>query len=483
MEEKYSCPKVFISYSWSVKPRVKELADKLTANGVDVIVDFWSLQPGHDKYAFMEQSVNDKSISKVLVICDKSYCDKANSRSGGVGDETAIISPEIYGKVEQEKFIPIIFEKDKSGKTYLPHYMASRIYIDLSTMDSYEVQYEVLLRNIHNKPQYTKPAIGKRPLWLDHETVDYSSFREIIKQLHNGTTDNLERMNRVLKRAENEIVEIFSGMCLNEKLPKSDALIELIDRTKILRDLILDYLEEVLLSKAVFSEVVTSLFEKLYNVSHKDSSSNCADEYLTEALEFLTWELFICATVLCLHYEKLVALREILTHSYFVQNKSEVHVEPKNYSVFQASCEIIEHECKHKCDVPIQYILQGLYTLQGRMLIQREKLPIFSMSALCNADLLLCQLFANMVSIDSSSRWFPVTYIYFKGKQVMWAKLISKQQCIKLFSLFNVDTIETLKETIVKCDNENYFHGHLGSIRLFKCITSSIMLQDIGRIN
>lgn len=483
MEEIVICPKVFISYSWSVKQRVKELADRLSANGVDVIIDFWSLQPGHDKYAFMEQSVNDKSISKVLVICDKSYCEKANSRSGGVGDETAIISPEIYGNVEQEKFIPVVFERDTSGKTYLPHFMASRIYIDLSTDDFYEDQYEVLLRNIHNRPHFIKPAIGKRPVWLDNETADYSSLRDIIKQLHNGTTDNLERIKRVFKRAENEIAEIFSGLSLNENLSKSDAMIDLIDNTKILRDLILAYLEEALLSKAFFSEVVTSLFENLYSVTHKDKPNNYANEYLTEVLEYLTWELFVCVTALCLHYEKYIALREILTYSYFVHNKYAVQIEPKNYSVFQANCEIIEHECKFKSDVPLQYTLPGLYTMQGRMLIQREKLPVFSMSALCNADLLLCQLFATMASIDLSNRWFPVTYIYFKSKQDMWAKLISKQQCEKLYSLFNVSTIEALKETIKKCDDRVNWQRHIGSDNLIKRITSNIHLQDIGKIN
>ena len=46
--------KVFISYSWAVQDRVVELAERLVANGVDVVLDVWDLMPGHDKYAFME---------------------------------------------------------------------------------------------------------------------------------------------------------------------------------------------------------------------------------------------------------------------------------------------------------------------------------------------------------------------------------------------------------------------------------------------
>ena len=477
MEQINYCPKVFISYSWAVSEKVLELAERLMANGVNVVLDKWDLKPGHDKYAFMEQSVNDASVNKVLIICDRTYAEKANQRAGGVGDETAIISPEIYGNVEQEKFIPIIFEKDELGKTYLPHYMATRIYIDLSTDDLYGEQYDKLLRNIHNKPQYTKPAIGKTPEWLDNEAADYSSLREIIKQLRNGNLDNLERINRVVKRAESEIVELLAGIRPKENLPPSDALIDLIDNSKVLRDLILDYLEEALLSKANFADVATSLFEKLYNVAHANRPNNYADEYLTEFLEFLIWELFICVTTLCLHYDKYNELRAILTHSYFINNKYAAQVEPMNYSAFQACCERIEYECKPKCDEP------NLYTLQGRMLTRREKFPIYSMSAICNADILLCQLFPIMSSIESHSRWFPTAYIYFKGKQDVWVKLKSKHQCGKLYSLFNVNSIETLKASIKSCDDGLNQKGYSGFASDIKRISYSILLQDIGTIN
>lgn len=44
------------------------------------------LRLGHDKYAFMERIAVDETIDKVLIICNKSYKHKADSRSGGVGD-------------------------------------------------------------------------------------------------------------------------------------------------------------------------------------------------------------------------------------------------------------------------------------------------------------------------------------------------------------------------------------------------------------
>ncbi|MCL2884285.1 MAG: TIR domain-containing protein [Oscillospiraceae bacterium] len=151
-------PKIFISYSWTSSDRVIELAERLMSNGVEVVLDQWVLKEGQDKYAFMEQSVNDATIGKVLIICDKAYAEKANQREGGVGDETLIISPEIYGKANQEKFIPIIFEVDSDGEPYQPTYIKSRIYINLSTDERYELEYEKLLRNLYGKPLHRKPV-------------------------------------------------------------------------------------------------------------------------------------------------------------------------------------------------------------------------------------------------------------------------------------------------------------------------------------
>lgn len=154
-------PKVFISYSWTKSDLVLQVANRLMSHGVEVVLDKWDLKEGQDKYVFMEQCVNNSDITKVLIFCDKTYTEKANNRTGGVGDETVIISSEVYGKVTQEKFIPIITERDEEGKEYVPAYIKARIYIDFSNSDIFEEEYEKLVRNIYNKPLYRKPKLGK----------------------------------------------------------------------------------------------------------------------------------------------------------------------------------------------------------------------------------------------------------------------------------------------------------------------------------
>ena len=125
--------KVFISYCWTSAEHenwVYDLAEKLLHSGIDVKLDKWDLKQGQDKYAFMESMVNDEEINKVLVICDKGYKEKADKREGGVGTETQIITAELYSKVEETKFIPIIAECGERFDSYMPTFIKTRIGID-----------------------------------------------------------------------------------------------------------------------------------------------------------------------------------------------------------------------------------------------------------------------------------------------------------------------------------------------------------------
>jgi polyphosphate kinase len=51
-------PKVFISYSWSSQAhqsRIRQWAEQLVDDGIDVVLDIFDLKEGHDKFSFMEK--------------------------------------------------------------------------------------------------------------------------------------------------------------------------------------------------------------------------------------------------------------------------------------------------------------------------------------------------------------------------------------------------------------------------------------------
>src|SRR5262245_44149650 len=163
-------PKVFISYSWSSpahQARVTEWAERLIGDGIDVVMDIYDLKEGHDKYAFMEKMVTDPSVTHVLVVCDRTYAEKADARKAGVGTETQIISREIYEKVEQSKFIPIVCEFSEFDEPFLPTFLKSRMWIDFSSLEATNEHWEQLVRALYGNPIHQKPKLGKRPAYID----------------------------------------------------------------------------------------------------------------------------------------------------------------------------------------------------------------------------------------------------------------------------------------------------------------------------
>ena len=184
-------PVVFISYSWSSPEHedfVLKIATKLRSDGVDVKLDKWELKEGHDKYAFMETMVTDPTVSRVLMFCDRKYKEKADARAGGVGTESQIISAEMYGKVKQDKFVPIVCELDEQGEPFLPVFMGSRIFINLSNATPFADEYDKLLRNIYDRQLNQKPELGQAPVFLERapETVAlptshaFGAFRDAL---------------------------------------------------------------------------------------------------------------------------------------------------------------------------------------------------------------------------------------------------------------------------------------------------------------
>lgn len=183
-------PHVFISYSHSSEDHKKsiiEFASRLISDGIQVTLDTWDLKAGHNLHKFMESMITSQDITKVLIILDDEYQKKADLGSGGVGVESEIVSSHIYKQANQEKFIPIVWSRDENGDPFLPVFLKSRTFIDLSNATQVD-EYSNLLRAIYDKPQFIKPALGTMPLFLEDEGVPTvpSSFYKIKEKIRTG---------------------------------------------------------------------------------------------------------------------------------------------------------------------------------------------------------------------------------------------------------------------------------------------------------
>lgn len=483
MQEK-TTPKVFISYSWSSEGTVMPLAERLVSHGIDVVLDKWDLKEGQDKYAFMERCVTDSTVTKVLIVCDKVYADKANSRTGGVGDETVIISGEIYGKMKQEKFIPIIVELDEDGHPYLPAYIQSRIYINLADEEKYEEEYEKLVRNIYAKPLYRKPKLGNRPEWLDEENRNFFPLIDLIRQINGANSE--KKKSSCVNRFLVEYIETLKSYN-EEKGMDGEQVYHCFLEMKTIRDIFLDFLSSLAETELNFSDVIGDAFEKMYNTLTNESNfyadgRSCGFSDF-EIYKIHIWELFICVITFLRHRQQYKEIHALLTRTYFLSLQSfDRRIIPTNYCQFRFYSQQVEEEYKPTTEHKTKFTLLGdtIYNL-------REKRPIYTGKAMAEADLFLYQV-RNAYSLTISkerysiSYWFPDLYVYVRSPLNEWVRIKSKRYCEKMFDLFGVKTIEDLKNAISNCKVEPNM-GYNTGFNYAPAILSCVNLDDIGSVN
>lgn len=476
-------PKIFISYSWSSDRLVLQLAERLVSHGVDVILDKWDLKEGQDKYVFMEQCVNDPEIDKVLIICDRKYAERANNREGGVGDETVIISTEIYNNVKQEKFIPIVAECDEDGIPFVPTYIKSRIYIDLSDNEKYESEYEKLLRNIYEQPIFKKPKLGLKPEWLETDKVNFFPLQDLIRQIKGATNTN--KQISLLYRFESQHVEILKNY-YSPDISNGKQVYDIWTELKIVRDYYLDWLETLLDISCDTGDILCDCFEKMYNTltcikTFNENSTSCRNNEF-EIYHVYIWELFVCTVAFLRHYERYDVLNDILSNTYFlIESGFGGRTKPANYARFRYYSEMLEHY-KTTTDK------KSLFTFMGNVLCtEREKKPIYTKENLAQADLFLYQVFEafDLVNDETDYRdeyWFPTCYVYTREGVNEWEKMKSKKYCKKMCTLFSADDIEGLKQKVSKCTyDKNMRYG--GSFDSAPSILNCIKVEDIGTLN
>lgn len=163
-------PNVFISYSHDDEEHkgwVLKLTNRLRANGVEAILDQHDLYLGSDLPSFMEEGLS--SENRIICICSEQYTSKANKKegSGGVAYEKRIMSGKLLQKNNIKWIIPII---RKNPLYKIPDFLASITYADFNNDDSFEKEYEKLLRQLLNIPLQPKPKLGESPFVKIKET-------------------------------------------------------------------------------------------------------------------------------------------------------------------------------------------------------------------------------------------------------------------------------------------------------------------------
>lgn len=443
-------PKVFISYSWTSPQHefwVLELAERLTADGIFVVLDKWDLAEGQDKYVFMEKMVNDEKISKVLIVCDKKYCDKADARDGGVGTETQIISKEVYDKVDQKKFIALVKERSESGDPCLPLFIASRIYIDLSSELIYEDGYQKLIRALYERPLMVRPPLGVPPSYITDESVSVLKIAHKTEQVKLAIIGDKKNKNSLIS---DYFIEFFKSLqdcklVVEKDEHVDDAIVKSIRNMKSLRDDFINF------SKTVFSydsgsdslESFHDFFEKIISLQFKPVDAQQWREIDYDNYRFFCYELFLYFIALLINLKKYTEVAYFLESQYFFKKDNIGQLSHVSCVIFNMNIVGLDNVRKERLKL-------NRISVTADLIKERADMSDISFDNIIQADIILHYL-TSMKILDNRGRpWFPRCSIYNSrhSSVELFERLVSKNYFDKLKPLFAVKSRDELSQSI-----------------------------------
>jgi hypothetical protein len=446
---------VFISYSWSSEEHrqwVLELAKRFRGHGIDARLDQWDLRPGQDKYAFMERMVTDSSVKKVVIICDRRYQEKADKREGGVGDETLLITPEVYGRVDQEKFIPVVVERSENGKAYMPAYLASRMYIDMSLPAQFDEKYQELLRALYDNRQETRPPLGAPPEFIAGQVPSLPKAASVVTATRVGRAVTPEQ-------ATTDLITDFLEAFLSDlegfqfkqvpDEPYDETMTKLIERMGPLKDAFVRFVKR--LSRAELSEADLDLLhdylERIAQFQFPGPGVSYFDLRDQDNYRFICYELVLYLTASFIEHGKYAEIATLIDSTYFYDSATK-HLSYTGIGLFENYLLSLD-------DVRNRRLGLRRVSVTADMIKDRTAAGTgIRFDDLVSADLLLHYLTFIRADETASSWqsgvWFPrlSPYAHYEESISVLQRLVSTRQFERVKVLFRVDTPSELRQAV-----------------------------------
>lgn len=438
-------PRVFISYSWSSPEHqefVRDCANRLPGDGVDVIFDLFDLREGNDTISFMERMSTDQSITHVLIFSDRIYAEKADARKAGVGKESQIISQEIYDKIGQSKFIPISCETDDNGNHYLPVFLKSRKWINFSTPQEVSNNWEQLIRVLFGKPQYIKPPIGPPPLYITNDSpTQINPVQGCLNTFKQAYLGGKPGINMYRRDFLDSCVAYADSLRIRVP-PSTDKWGEkvLADCTtlKTLRNNIVDWvlLEAGSSPSESFQDSIILLLEKIHGMTYRPIEVTSYNDSWFDAHGVFAREVFLYIIAGLIRTSAFPVLHTLLTTHYFNPDADQLGVQ-----------RFARFDCFYRETNSLQILAP-----EGRRLLSptaelykrnadRSDLPF---SAIAQAELLI----ALMVMIDDNLKWCPSTLYYSSNPSwfPFFAKASQRKHFTNLATVVGIPNADLIRE-------------------------------------
>jgi len=416
-----------------------------------MILDKWDLKPGNDSIKFMESMVTDPSVTKVIMICDRVYVEKADARTGGVGTESQIISPEIYGSSSQDKFSAVITEADDDGKAYIPTYYKGRIYFDFRSADTFEDSYEQLLRWLIDRPQHVKPKLGSIPESLLSSAPAATATQSKAKRAGDAVRQGASAAAAYVREYGDSLLPELKALApvLDGGENGDDRILEAIDA---MRPYARQFIEVAHVATRYSQdervwESILRLLESVGILMWRDSSMTSWNSNQFDAYRIIAHELFISVIAVALDEERFDLASIALSRPWLMRDPADGANNPStsDFTDFNQHVESL--------DIRKRRLKLNRISLRADIIQEAHQAGAFpSFESILQAEFVV---FVRSLAQANEMRWYPFLLVYATGRFqpfTVFARAESKQYFNRLAPVLGVSTVADLQRHLADYD-------------------------------
>lgn len=421
------------------------------------MLDKWDLHPGNDPNVFMESMVSDPTVTKVVMIFDKIYVEKSNSRRGGAGTEAQILTPELYAKSDQSKFAAIIRERDENGNPYRPTYYGSRLYFDLTNPTKYSEEFERVIRWVFNKPLHLRPQMGQAPSFVTESTggpklATSVAFRRAVDAVKNNTSASqaatVEFFETVVRGLEQ--FRINRADTRASGVPFDDKIVENIEAFTPYRNEVIELVATIARYNPAdyMHQAIHRFLEKTLTFFYAPEGINSWTEGDYDNFKFIIHEIFLYVIAIYIREEKFDGAAYMLENEYYSYRRNgESALRP--YPVFRNYLRTLDEERNRR--IPLNRL-----SVRADMLKERSKGTGLDFKYLMAADFIA---YLRSLSGSEWDFWWPDTCLYAAGMgRNTPFELFTRAKSVKYFDrikgLLGVKTRDELGTILEKLQND-----------------------------
>lgn len=208
-----------------------------------------------------------------------------------------------------------------------------------------------------------------------------------------------------------------------------------------LRDIFIEALETYIInSDDVNPKLLIAFYEEIYPlIKTREQSQHGYFEAQFDHMKMFVSELIIYSIAILLKHEKYSAIEALIKNHYFIINDFEREVDGK-INVFQFYPETLRHYINSK---------QEMISPLGELLSMRATYSRYPFSSIVEAELLIYMLSYFYNPQEEYNVWFPYTSPYLRKDRITFIRrLRSKRHFEEVNKLFNVETVEEMKEKL-----------------------------------